>query len=283
MKSSEFNDIQKDRVIKSINKHSSGCWIWGKSIRNGYGQISMNGKVTYAHRVAYAMFKGDIPEGLFVRHSNNCISRACCNPDHLTLGTNADNMQDVRNAGYDKVVTGKGEEHYNAKLNEQAVADIRDEIRAGARPIDLVDKYGISISVICKVARGESWGHVPGAITEDELPSLAMKLRKPDVISIRQRVWNGESASAIAKEFDVDISVITDVTIGKTWENVPGALQEDFFKQQNEIIGARGWRVCLKCMEIKDLHLFVKNKSSRNGYGSKCKSCDNARYRKSMV
>ena len=73
----------------------TGCWVW-KGARHreklGYGHFHANGKKFYAHRASYALFKGDIPAGLLVRHS--CDNHNCANPLHLFLGTQADNMRD---------------------------------------------------------------------------------------------------------------------------------------------------------------------------------------------
>lgn len=72
----------------------SGCWLWlGGWDNDGYGKINKNGKtVAYAHRFFYQIHKGEIPDGKLVLHK--CDSPACCNPDHLFLGTHADNALD---------------------------------------------------------------------------------------------------------------------------------------------------------------------------------------------
>ena len=68
--------------MNKVRKLSSGCWLWeGSHQEKGYGFFAVNQKVQIAHRVAYEMFKGPIPEGLTIDHL--CRNRRCVNPDHL--------------------------------------------------------------------------------------------------------------------------------------------------------------------------------------------------------
>lgn len=64
-----------------------------KMLKGGHGQIWDNGTVAYAHRVAYEHKNGPIPKGMVLMHL--CDNPACCNPDHLTLGTQKDNIHDA--------------------------------------------------------------------------------------------------------------------------------------------------------------------------------------------
>jgi hypothetical protein len=75
------------------------CWPWmGAFYRDGYGMVALGQRRPgYAHRIAYELTTGSIPAGLVVRHK--CDVPRCCNPDHLLLGTQADNLQDARDRG----------------------------------------------------------------------------------------------------------------------------------------------------------------------------------------
>ena len=86
----------KDQLWERLDK-SSACWTWtGKRYPTGYGRFGKH----YAHRVAYELAYGPIPEGMHVCHS--CDNPPCCNPAHLWIGTPKDNMQDRERKGRGK-------------------------------------------------------------------------------------------------------------------------------------------------------------------------------------
>ncbi len=126
------------------------CWQWlGAGKGNGYGSFNLDGTAQAAHHVAYLLFCGAIPAGLEVCHS--CDNRACVNPDHLFLGTRADNMVDCK-------MKGRTAGHHRKHLKEHQVQEIRRLLGRGERVAKVVQITGVSHSVISNIKEGKSYG-----------------------------------------------------------------------------------------------------------------------------
>jgi dCMP deaminase len=137
---------------------ATGCWNWGGGLnkRSGRGTIKVNSKMIYSSRLSYELFIGKIPDGLFVLH--NCDNTACVNPKHFFTGTQLDNVRDMINKGRQKYPTIQvGENHWNSKLTEEIVKQIRND----SRPYPIISKeYGVSSPTICNIKKGKQWKHL---------------------------------------------------------------------------------------------------------------------------
>ena len=129
------------------------CWEWQAAVKsNGYGQIQVDGKPEYAHRVAVKLDDRDLPDDMQVNH--HCDNRSCVNPKHLYIGTQQENRQDA----VDRERTATGEDNGSSKLDWQDVGAIRrDYALTSKTQYDLADKYGTTHGHISKIVRGLTW------------------------------------------------------------------------------------------------------------------------------
>lgn len=145
---------------------SEGCWIWfGSKNSSGYGKLGgvVLGSTAMAHRVAWWLEHGPIPEGMCVCH--RCDVVACVNPAHLFLGTRRENMQDMVAKGRNRARTKpelvqRGSENGASKLTEQAVREIRALASEGASRSKLAAQFGVNYNTVRDVLRGVTWRQV---------------------------------------------------------------------------------------------------------------------------
>jgi hypothetical protein len=132
------------------------CWPFVGWKVNGYGKIGMGEKVLGAHRVAYQVTNGTIPEGQCVCH--RCDNPACCNPAHLFLGTIADNVEDCVSKGRRHYALGI--DNHRKKLNPDSVREIR-RLRAEGKTLQsLANAYGVSTTAITLVCNRRNWAYI---------------------------------------------------------------------------------------------------------------------------
>jgi len=126
------------------------CWLWnGNTDSHWHGTLWMDGKNYYAHRFSYELAFGTIPEGLYCCH--HCDNRRCVNPQHLFVGTCADNLRDAAKKE-------RMPRHPNSKLNENQVSDIRTTYKSGlATQKELAIHYGVEKSLISKIVNYRIW------------------------------------------------------------------------------------------------------------------------------
>jgi len=149
----------REHIKSKVMRTSAGCWEWPTLAKNGYGVIGMmrpnsKRKQWSAHRVSHEVFVGPIKKGLFVCH--RCDNPACVNPEHLFLGTPADNVHDMVRKGRNR----RGSARPESRLTEAKVRCIRKKAAGGAKGKDLATEFGVAQSVISSVLSGKAWTHV---------------------------------------------------------------------------------------------------------------------------
>jgi len=136
----------------------NSCWIFqGYLNKRKYGRIAfkVNKKLKreYAHRIAYLLEFGAIPNDKCVLHK--CDNPTCCNPKHLFLGTRSDNMKDMYSKGRENPPSG--ESHCRAKLTYAEVAEIRFLRTTGISQNALSARFGVSRRNVRRILDGEIW------------------------------------------------------------------------------------------------------------------------------
>jgi hypothetical protein len=126
-----------------------GCWPWLGYRYNGYGRFNYRGRSTKAHRVAWFLRHGFVSSDKHICH--RCDNPPCCNPDHLRLGTNGDNVTECNQKGRQT----RGERTGTSKLTEKAVREIRASLEFQRV---LARRYRVSQQNISLIQCGKAWG-----------------------------------------------------------------------------------------------------------------------------
>ena len=168
------------RFLAKVNK-TSECWLWAGGLSDkGYGVFWLgtkrDGKDQYAHRVAYEIAYGTIPDGLDVLHK--CDNPTCVNPAHLWAGTHTENMRDMFAKGRRRTLPG--EKNPRAKLTWEKVREIRSRYVPHVVTCKmLAGEYGVDPALIHRIVRGRMWkepqAHKGQTVTADRASLLAEK------------------------------------------------------------------------------------------------------------
>jgi HNH endonuclease len=180
----DFNESDIKRFWSKVYK-TDKCWLWTRFFsKDGYGAFTLHNTKIRAHRLAYELTYGPIPDGLQVLH--HCDMPFCVRPDHLFLGTVKDNVQDMLKKNRhqrenDPEVYGdtmrkalwkrydehpetwpRGERARSAKLTEAQVREIRQRYAAGGvTQLQLCAEYGVTSGSLNGIITRRYWKHVP--------------------------------------------------------------------------------------------------------------------------
>lgn len=159
---------------------SGDCWLWQSSVNpKGYGDFHAQKRTILAHRFAWIITRGPIPAGLYVCH--HCDNPPCVNPDHLWVGTPADNQRDMALKGRsakgersgmrlhpernpNRLYPGNsphGSKAHKAKLTEEDVLRIRELAGRGMPVNHIADMFPVSRRAIRAILDGKNWRHLP--------------------------------------------------------------------------------------------------------------------------
>lgn len=215
--------IDKRFWNKVDKKDEDECWNWLSSKNEeGYGQFKYDDKMIKSHRFAYILCHGKISDNMFVLHS--CDNPSCCNPKHLYLGSQKDNMEDMVNKGRQCKLTG--ENHGRAILKNVEVNEIRklyNTRKYSQKQLSFM--YKISQGVISEIINNKIWKdkkYEPINITgkEGEL-SWSSKLTWDKVNDIREKYFKyGFRTCQLCKEYNVSDGAIYKIIHNISWVDI---------------------------------------------------------------
>ncbi len=197
------------------------CWPYqGAPSPRGYMQFAVNGRQWRAHRIAWILERGHIPDGHFVCHK--CDNPPCCNPNHLFTGTVQDNHADMMAKGRHP----KGAAWKRSNLTDAIVLEIRKRYHPGKTTYEMLAReFGVSNVDVGLIVRGKIWKHLP---VEERKPRVRPKgeqigravLTEAIVKEIKRRLANGEKQSSIARIMLLNKHTVGHVARRRCWKHV---------------------------------------------------------------
>jgi len=145
------------KVDKNTN---NGCWLWVGATTKGYGRTRVDKRHGYAHRFSWEYHYGPIEDGLQICHK--CDVPLCVRPDHLFLGSAADNVLDKIQKGRARHGVSIGEQNGFAKLKNSDIARIANLRGQGKTIYEIAGAVGISKSHVWNIVSGKNWRNVYG-------------------------------------------------------------------------------------------------------------------------
>jgi hypothetical protein len=149
-----------NRLGTIVRPELGHCWEWTGDIfqrRGGYGRVELDGKSHRAHRASWLLHYGELP-ALFVCH--HCDNPPCVRPEHLFLGTAADNHADMVAKGRWRPGSSPGALTSTAKLTDELVTRARADRAAGVPVPRIAKQLGVHRATVYDILSRETWRHI---------------------------------------------------------------------------------------------------------------------------
>jgi len=216
------------RLLEGIDfRGPDECWPWIKGTdEHGYGRLRREGRNAKASRIMLEMsLERPLATKEYARH--RCDNPACCNPAHLRVGSQADNMGEAKQ----RRRLASGEAHHASKLSDSQIEEARALYAKGdVSHQALAERYGISRKAMERGIRGIDRKYAPGQtvsglapqrLTKGEQNSKAV-LTEAKVRDIRELHVLGKSLEELARLYQVDPTTVAQIVQGRTWKHVDG-------------------------------------------------------------
>lgn len=215
---------RKTRARQHFESHyekTNGCWEWkGRLNKGGYGKF---GAGRIASRLQYIYYYGPIAKELQVCHT--CDNRRCVNPDHLFLGTAADNLKDMTQKGR----RARGSKIASSVLTEEIVLEIRKKRLEGWKYKELEATYNLIRRHVHSICKNQMWQHVPlGEETKNYISpydtnkhqhGMELPINEQIVFEMRKDRLAGAKIQELVNKYKLSFSTIRGIVVGKTWRH----------------------------------------------------------------
>lgn len=142
-----------------FGRDETQCIEWtGSFTPNGYGRFTVRGKELLAHRVSFILYKAELDGEAVLRHS--CDNHRCINPNHLTSGTQQENVDDMLEKG--RHIPARGEQAGLAKLTHDGVLSVFEDYKNNVPAKLTAVRLGVRVNHIYRLRNGKRWGHING-------------------------------------------------------------------------------------------------------------------------
>ena len=149
----------EERFLSFVQENTeTGCWEWTGYLNRGYGYMAIAGMSPQAaYRISWQLYNGNIPRGLVIRHRCPYKRKDCCNPEHLKIGTQKQNMADAIEDGTIK----RGEQRHLTKLTDEQVRTFKQGLPGHyGYAKEQAKLLAVSQSTLSDIATGRTWKHI---------------------------------------------------------------------------------------------------------------------------